>query len=330
MRRQGFGIATTAGDPDSPPSSAPCSQCGDRVDPTWYEPHPRHNRAGWWLPPQPVCPSCVQRVDAQEAADRLDRLQQRSGVPWRYRRYSWGDKVLEHAGEPWHQFRARVQATGRATVGVSRANVDAFRAFRDWRPRGMRSLYLEGTVGTGKTLFASCLARELLAEPLRLAPVPDEDLAPKWRRAMAAGYRRPVGKWGGWSVCFVQEADLQRDLRNWYTRLRQDPGAPSPMKRAKEAQVLILDDLGTADQEAKNWKQQIEGLIDARYVAGLPVVITSNLRWEDLGNHYGSERLASRLAEMVGDRHYALDPAFMSDWRREAGAGAPSQTPTAP
>ena len=157
MRRQGFGVATTAGDPDSPPSSAPCSQCGDRVDPTWYEPHPRHNRAGWWLPPQPVCSSCVQRVEAQEAADRLDRLQQRSGVPWRYRRYSWGDKVLEHAGEPWHQFRARVQATGRATVGVSRANVDAFRAFRDWRPRGMRSLYLEGTVGTGKTLFAKAI-----------------------------------------------------------------------------------------------------------------------------------------------------------------------------
>jgi DNA replication protein DnaC len=46
----------------------------------------------------------------------------------------------------------------------------------------------------------------------------------------------------------------------------------------------------------------VEGFVDARYGAGYPMIVTSNIDPEDLKNATGYERAASRLWEMCGGR----------------------------
>ncbi|MER7000716.1 ATP-binding protein [Streptomyces sp. NPDC000410] len=125
-----------------------------------------------------------------------------------------------------------------------------------------RSLLIVGTTGTGKTYQAYGAVRSLLIAGVRL----------RWKAITAA------------------------DL---YAELRPRPGHDGERELLDLARcpLLIIDDLGAAKNS--EWTEEITmRLINRRYNAMLPTLITTNLGMADLRAHIG-DRVASRLTEMT-------------------------------
>ncbi|MFF9567645.1 ATP-binding protein [Streptomyces sp. NPDC014685] len=125
-----------------------------------------------------------------------------------------------------------------------------------------RSLLIVGTTGTGKTHQAYGAVRSLLIAGVRL----------RWKAITAA------------------------DL---YAELRPRPGHDGERELMDLARcpLLIIDDLGAA--KSSEWTEEISmRLINRRYNAMLPTLITTNLGMADLRVHIG-DRVASRLTEMT-------------------------------
>lgn len=67
--------------------------------------------------------------------------------------------------------------------------------------------------------------------------------------------------------------------------------------RWETAARMVLDDLGAEYADAKgSWASALDSLIDARYAAELPLVITTNLSIDDFKTRYG-ERIVRRIRE---------------------------------
>jgi DNA replication protein DnaC len=74
-------------------------------------------------------------------------------------------------------------------------------------------------------------------------------------------------------------------------------GDDSPLYEARRASILLLDDLGV--ERVTDWvREQIDLLIDGRYSACLPTIMTSNLSLSTLAKpeYYGS-RVTSRIQQ---------------------------------
>lgn len=113
----------------------------------------------------------------------------------------------------------------------------------DAAPR--RSLFIVGDIGCGKTFLASCLARD------------------KHRR--------------GRRVRWARVGDILADIRRSFNS-REDS---APLACYKQTACLVLDDLGK--ERPTEWAvEQLFSLIDSRYNAGLPLIVTSNYGGADL------------------------------------------------
>lgn len=65
----------------------------------------------------------------------------------------------------------------------------------------------------------------------------------------------------------------------------------------EECSLLAIDDLGMEYADTKgSFLATLDGLLNARYAAGLRTVITANLAWDAFRRRYG-ERIADRLKE---------------------------------
>lgn len=128
--------------------------------------------------------------------------------------------------------------------------------------------YLWGKPGRGKTWAAAHVVREVVEASAPCGRVPA-------RLVTAKGL-----------------LDMVRDGFNG-----GDRGA---LARVGRVPVLALDDLG-AETPTPFSVETLTSLLDARYAAGLPTVVTSNLSLGELselwGGHAG-ERIASRIAGM--------------------------------
>lgn len=132
--------------------------------------------------------------------------------------------------------------------------------FDDFRKQG-KGLLLFGTVGTGKTFAAACIANALIDRGI---PVLMTNFA---RIANTVG-----GMWEG--------------KQEYYDSLNKFP-------------LLILDDLA-AERKTEYMSEIVFNVIDARYRAGLPLIITTNLTSEELKHpsDISYQRTFSRLLEM--------------------------------
>ena len=162
---------------------------------------------------------------------------------------------------------------------------------RDWaaQGRGAEGLYLAGPVGTGKT-HAAWRALALWCEVTGTHPR-GEGITPYDRRS------KPT-------VIFTRMTDLLDDLR---------PGddARQRVRDCQETGLLVLDDLGA--EKASEWTQErLYSVIDHRYSACLPLIVTGNLPPGKLAEQTG-DRVASRRAEMC-----QVVPMTGSDRRRAA------------
>jgi len=199
--------------------------------------------------------------------------------------------------ESYRDWRDRAQREGRFCVVP--ANVDAFEWVSAWTP-AEGSCYLEGQVGRGKSLLAAAAAERLLTIPVCLT----------WDAP-----RRARRRTGGVSVVWTDETALARAQRS-HRRHRQ-LGSVSPIRRAAECAVLVLDDFLAREGAAKGYRQEdadedLEYLLNARYAANLPVFVTSNLPLSAVADARGA-RVASRLFEMCAGFSLAVGGP---DWRR--------------
>jgi DNA replication protein DnaC len=109
----------------------------------------------------------------------------------------------------------------------------------------------------------------------------------------------------GEAALFVVVPDLLDHLRSAY-QPGADVGYDELFERVRNAPVLVLDDLGT--QAPTQWAQEkLFQLINYRFNARLPMVVTTNLAPEQL-----DERLRTRLTDTSVARVYSLEPARSS------------------
>lgn len=121
-----------------------------------------------------------------------------------------------------------------------------------------------GNVGTGKTFLACCVVNRLLD--------------------------------AGVGVLFLVVPDFLDRIRATYDSQRLEYTEVDLTDAAKSAPVLVLDDLGA--HHYTEWaRQKIYSLINHRLNYRLPVVVTTNISVDDLGEYLG-ERTTSRLFQM--------------------------------
>ena len=91
----------------------------------------------------------------------------------------------------------------------------------------------------------------------------------------------------GFPVVFSRVDDLLDELRRGY----EDGNYQQKLEHIRRCSLLVLDDLGA--EHAKEWAgEKIDRIVDWRYIARMPLVVTTNAKSEDL-----APRVASRLAD---------------------------------
>lgn len=133
-----------------------------------------------------------------------------------------------------------------------------------------QGVYIYGGAGTGKTFLAAILAQELMK----------------------------TGK----SVLFVDVPSLLDNLKTTFNnKSGNDTTLDEMMEALQAADMLILDDMGT--ENPTNWAaERIFIIVNDRYNAQKPVIVTSNLELDALLTHFTDEiigaRIVSRLQQM--------------------------------
>ena len=131
--------------------------------------------------------------------------------------------------------------------------------FDDFRKEG-KGLLLYGTVGTGKSHMAACIANHLI----------DHDQ----------------------KVLMTNFATLVNVLQSSFD------GRQEYINSLNRYALLILDDLG-AERKSEYMQEQVFNIIDARYRSGLPMIITTNLTAEEMKkpSDIGKSRIYDRILE---------------------------------
>ena len=135
------------------------------------------------------------------------------------------------------------------------------------------SWFLHGAVGVGKTCLAVGYAYEMVQA--HLTP-----------------------------TRFVTLPAMMSEIRSCY-----DDGGPSErevLRYYKEAELLIVDDMGAEHTSSSNWlSDRLYQILGDRHDQLRPTVMTSNLSISELGDIYG-ERITSRINEMCNNGNNVL------------------------
>lgn len=149
--------------------------------------------------------------------------------------------------------------------------------FKEFKREG-KGLLMYGPVGTGKTYYAACIANELLEE----------------------GYR----------AYMTNFAQLTNKLQGMYD------GKQEFIDNLNEYDLLIIDDLGIERRSGSGYVQEIVfNVVDSRYRAGLPMIITTNLTPNEIKST--SDVVYQRIYDRIIERCFPLEVKGASR-RREA------------
>jgi len=109
--------------------------------------------------------------------------------------------------------------------------------------RDSKGLLMFGTVGTGKTYFAACIANKLIDD--------------------------------GYHVLMTNFARLTNQIQGMYE------GKQEYIDSLNKYTLLIIDDLG-AERKSEFMQEMVFNIIDSRYRSGLPFIITTNLTADEI------------------------------------------------
>lgn len=126
--------------------------------------------------------------------------------------------------------------------------------------RENKGLLLYGTVGTGKSYFASCIANRIIEN--------------------------------GYTCIMTNFTTIINDLTKNYT----DRG--EVIDHLCKCSLLIIDDLGT-ERQSDFMKEQVFNIVNARYASGKPMIITTNLDYKEMikETDIGRKRIYDRVIE---------------------------------
>ena len=148
--------------------------------------------------------------------------------------------------------------------GTNEKNMSAMKKyvanFEDFRKQG-KGLLLFGTVGTGKTYAAACVANALID---------------KGTPALMTNFSRIANTVSG----------MFEGKQQYYDSFNKFP-------------LLAIDDLST-ERKTEYMQEIVFNVVDSRYRAKLPLIVTTNLTWQELSNpqDIAYQRIFSRLLEM--------------------------------
>lgn len=139
---------------------------------------------------------------------------------------------------------------------------------KNFKP-GCPGLYLYGAAGTGKTHLLVAAGKAII----------DQYSA---------------------AVLYASTAELVARAKAQFGK-GADADAPSPFDEAADAEVLLLDDIGT--EKPSEWLlEQMYRLFNTRYNDGLTTLLTSNVSLESFEANYDA-RIADRIHEMTTPLH---------------------------
>ncbi len=144
--------------------------------------------------------------------------------------------------------------------------------------RSGEGLLLFGPVGTGKSYAAACIANELLSRST--------------------------------SVIMTSFAKILQTIGD----IKVDESAY--MARLNSAKLLILDDLGT-ERDTGYAIEKVYNIIDSRYLAEKPLILTTNLDFQDMENC--QDIRYKRVYDRILEKCYPVRVAGNS-WRMEEAA----------
>jgi len=127
-----------------------------------------------------------------------------------------------------------------------------------------KGLFISGDVGLGKTFLLSAICNSLLE--------------------------------AGIPTLYIVFSDLIADIKRSFDVSERSSSESQIMATAKNAQVLILDDLG-AEQVTDFVANRLFDIVNFRANYEKPLVVSSNVSLPELGTIYGP-RISSRLTEM--------------------------------
>lgn len=147
----------------------------------------------------------------------------------------------------------------RSNAKLSDAMQNYVKNFTDFKAEG-KGLLLYGTVGTGKTYYAACIANALID----------------------AGYK----------VLMTNFARLTNQIQGMFE------GKQEYIDSLNHYQLIIIDDLG-AERKSEYMQEQVFNIIDSRYRSGLPFIITTNLTADEIKKpqDIGYQRIYDRILE---------------------------------
>lgn len=238
--------------------------------------------------PGRICPDCVERRQAEAAAEAAEAERTRMEEQREWRR-SQIKHLLHRAGvNAWDHGDATLEnfdtsSSGASPLDAVRLFLAEARAAEKFDP--VRGLYLFGGTGAGKSHLAAAVARELLLDP---AYPPD-------------------------SIVFDHALRLIGSIQRTYST---PESADSVLDRRINARVWILDDLGTEAPSADVVRRLTEIFTER---AMRPTLVTSNLAPDKLeGRHSEFYRVVSRL----GPRYFRTVQVRGSDRRFSAPEAA--------
>lgn len=129
-----------------------------------------------------------------------------------------------------------------------------------------KGLLLWGTVGTGKSHMAACIANQLIDE--------------------------------GHKVLMTNFATMVNILQSSFE------GRQEYIDGLNRYALLILDDLGV-ERKTEYMQEQVFNIVDARYRSGLPMIVTTNLTNDDFkkADDIGNARIYDRIMERCQPIH---------------------------